>query len=151
MRSVRARTAGASDQRGSQKAMHVTRWSTPECWPWEGQVQKTRCDCHRPSDSNTSCYLGPCRVIRAGFPRLKIFIKIGFLSSSFIGLKAHHRALFKKCHFYHFRQGPNCSVFSLIPCPGWMIDAESRPKFRELILEFSKMARDPQRYLVIQV
>lgn len=34
---------------------------------------------------------------------------------------------------------------------GWMIDAESRPKFRELIAEFSKMARDPQRYLVIQV
>lgn len=34
---------------------------------------------------------------------------------------------------------------------GWMIDADSRPKFRELILEFSKMARDPQRYLVIQV
>lgn len=32
-----------------------------------------------------------------------------------------------------------------------MIDADSRPKFRELINEFSKMARDPQRYLVIQV
>ena len=40
---------------------------------------------------------------------------------------------------------------SLLPSPGWMIDADSRPKFRELILEFSKMARDPQRYLVIQV
>lgn len=35
--------------------------------------------------------------------------------------------------------------------PGWMIDADSRPKFRELIAEFSKMARDPPRYLVIQV
>lgn len=34
---------------------------------------------------------------------------------------------------------------------GWMIDADSRPKFRELIAEFSKMARDPPRYLVIQV
>jgi len=32
-----------------------------------------------------------------------------------------------------------------------MIDADSRPKFRELIAEFSKMARDPPRYLVIQV
>lgn len=32
-----------------------------------------------------------------------------------------------------------------------MIDAESRPRFRELIAEFSKMARDPPRYLVIQV
>ncbi|XP_030623382.1 epidermal growth factor receptor [Chanos chanos] len=32
----------------------------------------------------------------------------------------------------------------------WMIDADSRPRFRELISEFSKMARDPSRYLVIQ-
>uniref|UniRef100_A0A8C2DXK0 Receptor protein-tyrosine kinase n=1 Tax=Cyprinus carpio TaxID=7962 RepID=A0A8C2DXK0_CYPCA len=33
----------------------------------------------------------------------------------------------------------------------WMIDADSRPHFRELVAEFSKMARDPSRYLVIQV
>ncbi|XP_015278899.1 PREDICTED: receptor tyrosine-protein kinase erbB-4, partial [Gekko japonicus] len=33
---------------------------------------------------------------------------------------------------------------------GWMIDADSRPKFKELAAEFSRMARDPQRYLVIQ-
>ncbi|XP_066540239.1 epidermal growth factor receptor-like isoform X2 [Hoplias malabaricus] len=33
----------------------------------------------------------------------------------------------------------------------WMINADSRPCFRELIAEFSKMARDPSRYLVIQV
>uniref|UniRef100_A0A8C1KKQ5 Receptor protein-tyrosine kinase n=1 Tax=Cyprinus carpio TaxID=7962 RepID=A0A8C1KKQ5_CYPCA len=32
----------------------------------------------------------------------------------------------------------------------WMIDADSRPHFRELVAEFSKMARDPSRYLVIQ-
>lgn len=32
-----------------------------------------------------------------------------------------------------------------------MIDADSRPHFRELVAEFSKMARDPSRYLVIQV
>uniref|UniRef100_A0A673GQF9 Receptor protein-tyrosine kinase n=1 Tax=Sinocyclocheilus rhinocerous TaxID=307959 RepID=A0A673GQF9_9TELE len=32
----------------------------------------------------------------------------------------------------------------------WMIDAGSRPHFRELVAEFSKMARDPSRYLVIQ-
>lgn len=32
-----------------------------------------------------------------------------------------------------------------------MIDADSRPKFKELAAEFSRMARDPQRYLVIQV
>ncbi|KAK7118642.1 hypothetical protein R3I94_022213 [Phoxinus phoxinus] len=32
----------------------------------------------------------------------------------------------------------------------WMIDADSRPPFRELVAEFSKMARDPSRYLVVQ-
>lgn len=39
----------------------------------------------------------------------------------------------------------------ILAISGWMIDAESRPRFRELIAEFSKMARDPTRYLVIQV
>ena len=34
---------------------------------------------------------------------------------------------------------------------GWMLDAESRPSFKELKDEFAKMARDPGRYLVIQV
>ena len=45
------------------------------------------------------------------------------------------------------------NVLMLTSClsPGWMIDPSSRPKFRELISEFSKMARDPSRYLVIQV
>uniref|UniRef100_A0AAQ5ZA92 Receptor protein-tyrosine kinase n=1 Tax=Amphiprion ocellaris TaxID=80972 RepID=A0AAQ5ZA92_AMPOC len=32
----------------------------------------------------------------------------------------------------------------------WMIDPESRPKFKDLIIEFSAMARDPPRYVVIQ-
>lgn len=36
-------------------------------------------------------------------------------------------------------------------CSGWMIDSECRPKFRELVTEFSRMARDPQRFVVIQV
>lgn len=48
-------------------------------------------------------------------------------------------------------QPPICTIdvyMIMVKC--WMIDADSRPKFRELILEFSKMARDPQRYLVIQ-
>lgn len=35
----------------------------------------------------------------------------------------------------------------MIKC--WMIDAESRPSFKELSEEFAKMARDPGRYLVI--
>jgi len=32
-----------------------------------------------------------------------------------------------------------------------MLDADSRPSFEELREEFAKMARDPGRYLVIQV
>lgn len=36
----------------------------------------------------------------------------------------------------------------MIKC--WMLDAESRPSFKELSDEFAKMARDPGRYLVIQ-
>jgi len=36
----------------------------------------------------------------------------------------------------------------MIKC--WMLDAESRPSFKELAEEFAKMARDPGRYLVIQ-
>jgi len=35
----------------------------------------------------------------------------------------------------------------MIKC--WMLDAESRPAFKELSMEFAKMARDPGRYLVI--
>ncbi|XP_051983795.1 epidermal growth factor receptor-like isoform X1 [Xyrauchen texanus] len=48
-------------------------------------------------------------------------------------------------------QPPICTIdvyMIMVKC--WMIDAESRPRFRELIAEFSKMARDPPRYLVIQ-
>ena len=36
----------------------------------------------------------------------------------------------------------------MIKC--WMLDAESRPSFKELADEFAKMSRDPGRYLVIQ-
>lgn len=32
-----------------------------------------------------------------------------------------------------------------------MIEPDSRPKFKELVTEFSAMARDPPRYVVIQV
>lgn len=34
---------------------------------------------------------------------------------------------------------------------GWMIDPESRPRFKDLVNDFSAMARDPPRYVVIQV
>lgn len=32
---------------------------------------------------------------------------------------------------------------------GWMLDATTRPTFADLTKEFTKMARDPGRYLVI--
>ena len=32
-----------------------------------------------------------------------------------------------------------------------MLDADSRPSFKELAGEFAKMSRDPGRYLVIEV
>lgn len=34
---------------------------------------------------------------------------------------------------------------------GWMIDPEYRPRFKDLVKEFTAMARDPPRYVVIQV
>ncbi|XP_061109560.1 epidermal growth factor receptor isoform X2 [Conger conger] len=48
-------------------------------------------------------------------------------------------------------QPPICTIdvyMIMVKC--WMIDADSRPRFRELVAEFTKMARDPPRYLVIQ-
>uniref|UniRef100_A0A8B9RFC6 Receptor protein-tyrosine kinase n=1 Tax=Astyanax mexicanus TaxID=7994 RepID=A0A8B9RFC6_ASTMX len=48
-------------------------------------------------------------------------------------------------------QPPICTIdvyMVMVKC--WMIDADSRPKFKELAAEFCRMARDPQRYLVIQ-
>ncbi|KAJ8252758.1 hypothetical protein GJAV_G00205240 [Gymnothorax javanicus] len=48
-------------------------------------------------------------------------------------------------------QPPICTIdvyMVMVKC--WMIDADSRPRFRELGTEFCRMARDPQRYLVIQ-
>ncbi|KAJ3595112.1 hypothetical protein NHX12_004417 [Muraenolepis orangiensis] len=48
-------------------------------------------------------------------------------------------------------QPPICTIdvyMIMVKC--WMIDADSRPRFRELTSEFTKMARDPSRYLVIQ-
>ena len=32
-----------------------------------------------------------------------------------------------------------------------MINPDSRPKFKDLVVDFSAMARDPPRYLVIKV
>uniref|UniRef100_A0A8D0GMK9 Receptor protein-tyrosine kinase n=1 Tax=Sphenodon punctatus TaxID=8508 RepID=A0A8D0GMK9_SPHPU len=48
-------------------------------------------------------------------------------------------------------QPPICTIdvyMIMVKC--WMIDSECRPRFRELVTEFSRMARDPQRFVVIQ-
>ncbi|XP_030077832.1 receptor tyrosine-protein kinase erbB-2 [Microcaecilia unicolor] len=48
-------------------------------------------------------------------------------------------------------QPPICTIdvyMIMVKC--WMIDSECRPKFCELVTEFSRMARDPPRYIVIQ-
>ena len=48
-------------------------------------------------------------------------------------------------------QATGCSIevyMLLIKC--WMVDAESRPSFKELVTEFARMARDPARYLCIK-
>ncbi|XP_066517939.1 receptor tyrosine-protein kinase erbB-4-like [Hoplias malabaricus] len=48
-------------------------------------------------------------------------------------------------------QPPICTIdvyMVMVKC--WMIDADSRPRFKELAAEFIRMARDPQRYLVIE-
>uniref|UniRef100_A0A673CHU4 Receptor protein-tyrosine kinase n=1 Tax=Sphaeramia orbicularis TaxID=375764 RepID=A0A673CHU4_9TELE len=48
-------------------------------------------------------------------------------------------------------QPPICTIdvyMIMVKC--WMIDPDSRPKFKDLVNEFSAMARDPPRYVVIQ-
>ncbi|KAL0280246.1 UNVERIFIED_CONTAM: hypothetical protein PYX00_001596 [Menopon gallinae] len=48
-------------------------------------------------------------------------------------------------------QPPICTIdvyMTMVKC--WMLDADSRPAFKELADDFAKMARDPGRYLVIQ-
>ena len=47
-------------------------------------------------------------------------------------------------------QPPICTIdlyMILVKC--WMVNAESRPEFKELAEQFAKMARDPARYLVV--
>lgn len=39
----------------------------------------------------------------------------------------------------------------LLASVGWMLDAGSRPTFKELAEEFARMSRDPGRYLVVEV
>uniref|UniRef100_A0A7N6BBS9 Receptor protein-tyrosine kinase n=1 Tax=Anabas testudineus TaxID=64144 RepID=A0A7N6BBS9_ANATE len=48
-------------------------------------------------------------------------------------------------------QPPICTIdvyMIMVKC--WMIDPDSRPKFKDLVQDFSAMARDPPRYIVIQ-
>lgn len=60
--------------------------------------------------------------------------------------------LLKLCSFQGERlpQPPICTIdvyMIMIKC--WMLDADSRPGFKELAEEFAKMSRDPGRFLVI--
>lgn len=41
--------------------------------------------------------------------------------------------------------------FHLTLISGWMVDADTRPPFKELTETFGRMAKDPGRYLVIEV
>ncbi|XP_072311610.1 receptor tyrosine-protein kinase erbB-2 [Eucyclogobius newberryi] len=48
-------------------------------------------------------------------------------------------------------QPPICTIdvyMIMVKC--WMIDPDSRPRFKDLVNDFSVMARDPPRYVVIQ-
>ncbi|XP_076007726.1 receptor tyrosine-protein kinase erbB-2 isoform X2 [Genypterus blacodes] len=48
-------------------------------------------------------------------------------------------------------QPPICTIdvyMIMVKC--WMIDPDSRPRFKDLVNDFSSMARDPPRYVVIQ-
>jgi len=44
-----------------------------------------------------------------------------------------------------------CVESSHVNVTGWVLDADSRPSFKELGDEFEKMAQDPSRYIVIVV
>ena len=58
------------------------------------------------------------------------------------------------CRLYHVRRrlySDGRRLYCILCVAGWMLDAESRPSFRELSDEFAKMARDPGGYLVIEV
>jgi epidermal growth factor receptor len=47
-------------------------------------------------------------------------------------------------------QPPYCTLeLYMIIIKTWMVDPDARPSFKELVEEFSKMSRDPGRYLVI--
>lgn len=54
--------------------------------------------------------------------------------------------------FNEFRALNICINTFLTPLfSGWMIDENVRPTFKELASEFTRMARDPPRYLVVKV
>jgi hypothetical protein len=44
-----------------------------------------------------------------------------------------------------------CIMLLRVRPVGWMLDAGSRPTFKELAEEFARMSRDPGRYLVVEV
>jgi hypothetical protein len=54
---------------------------------------------------------------------------------------------FQRCSAVH----ETCIMLLRVRPVGWMLDAGSRPTFKELAEEFARMSRDPGRYLVVEV
>lgn len=61
--------------------------------------------------------------------------------------KSHNRM----CLCSTLKQDWLTDILILCLLAGWMIDPEYRPRFKDLVREFTAMARDPPRYVVIQV
>ena len=53
----------------------------------------------------------------------------------------------------HFQCCLELQTYSHMFCliKGWLVDEDSRPDFKTLVDEITEMARDPGRYLLIQV
>lgn len=96
---------------------------------------------------------GNC-LIRDKLMKYQLFIQFGcvfacsYVFVEYLGVKDVRSESFQSWSPYWPFLTPSSNVECI---SGWMIDADSRPKFKELAAEFTRMARDPQRYLVIQV
>lgn len=123
------------------------------CWVTHGDAGrgKSRCRQLEPLAVLTHSHRDLVLVISASLSRLRsLSQRLGFFIVSLSGRTSLQTLPFSNA-IPIVSSRALIVPFLLLPSPGWMIDADSRPKFRELVLEFCKMARDPQRYLVIQV
>lgn len=100
---------------------------------------------------NLFCLHVPARLVLHSCKFCHCRINLSGIAKTFRAITARHS--YQKVKKVKKQKKTATISFSNKMCfsTGWMIDADSRPRFRELIAEFSKMARDPSRYLVIQV